>query len=123
MIYFKEESYCITGAALHVYNVLGAGFLEAIYQEALELEFQKRGIPYEREKELTITYDGHKLCQTYKADFVCYNNIIVELKAVNDLNDIHRAQVFNYLKATGFKLGILFNFGNATKLEYERKVK
>ena len=82
MIYFKEESYCITGAALHVYNVLGAGFLEAVYQEALELEFQKRGIPYEREKELTITYDGHKLCQTYKADFVCYNNIIVELKAV-----------------------------------------
>ena len=123
MIYFKQESYDIIGAAMHVYNVLGQGFLEAVYQEALELEFQKRNIPYEREKELTINYDGNILKQTYKADFVCYDNIIVEIKAVSCLDDSHRSQVYNYLKATGAKLGLLLNFGNANGLEYERKLK
>ncbi len=123
MIYFKQESYNITGAAIHVYNVLGLGFLEAVYQEALELEFRKRKTPYEREKELTISYEGKVLKQTYRADFVCYNNIIVELKAVARLDDAHRSQVYNYLKATGLKLGLLLNFGNADGLEYERKVK
>ena len=108
---------------MHVYNVLGLGFLEAVYQEALELEFRKRKIPYEREKELTISYEGKVLKQTYRADFVCYNNIIVELKAVAKLDDAHRSQVYNYLKATGLKLGLLLNFGNADGLEYERKVK
>ena len=79
--------------------------------------------PYEREKELSIDYDGNTLKQTYKADFVCYDNIIVELKAVSKLDDSHRAQVFNYLKATGYKVALLFNFGAAEGLEYERKVK
>ena len=122
MIVYKDEAYKVVGAAFKVYNELGHGFLEAVYQEALEIEFQRRGIPYEREKELRITYDGIELKQTYKADFVCYGKIIVELKAVGVLDDSHRAQVYNYLHATGFRLGILFNFGNADELEYERKV-
>ena len=108
---------------MHVYNTLGPGFLEAVYQEALELELAKRNIPYEREKELSICYNGVVLKQTYRADFVCYGNIIVELKAVAHLDDTHRSQVFNYLKATGYKLGLLLNFGNEDGLEFERKVK
>lgn len=122
MIYYKEESYNVVGAAMHVYNVLGTGFLEAVYQEALAVELTKRGIPFEREKELTITYEGVKLQQTYRTDFVCYGKIIVELKAVSAIEDIHRAQVHNYLKATGCKLGLLVNFCSADKLEYERIV-
>ena len=102
MIYHKQESYNITGAAMHVYNTLGPGFLEAVYQEALELELAKRNIPYEREKELSISYNGVVLKQTYRADFVCYGNIIVELKAVAHLDDTHRSQVFNYLKVRIF---------------------
>ena len=123
MLYNKEQSYAINGAAMNVYNALGHGFLEAVYQEALELEFIKRGIPYEREKELKIFYEGKELRQTYKADFVCYGDIIVELKAVAHLDDSHRSQVFNYLKATGFKLGLLYNFGHYIGLEWERKIR
>ena len=123
MFYYKEETYKINGAAMNVYNALGHGFLEAVYQEALELEFIKRGIPYEREKELKIFYEGKELRQTYKADFVCYGDIIVELKAVAHLDDSHRSQVFNYLKATGFKLGLLYNFGHYNGLEWERKIR
>lgn len=123
MLYNKEQSYAINGAAMNVYNALGHGFLEAVYQEALELEFIKRGIPYEREKELKIFYEGKELRQTYKADFVCYGDIIVELKAVPHLDDSHRSQVFNYLKATGFKLGLLYNFGHYNGLEWERKIR
>lgn len=123
MLYNKEQSYAINGAAMNVYNTLGHGFLEAVYQEALELEFIKRGIPYEREKELKISYEGKELRQTYKADFVCYGDIIVELKAVAHLDDSHRSQVFNYLKATGFKLGLLYNFGHYNGLEWERKIR
>ena len=122
MIIYKDESYKIVGAAFNVYNKLGHGFLEAVYQEALELEFKKQGIPYEREKELKITYDGVELKATYKADFVCYGKIIVELKAVSYLDDSHRAQVYNYLHATGLKLGLLMNFGNTDELEKERIV-
>ena len=122
MIIYKDESYKIVGAAFNVYNKLGHGFLEAVYQEALEIEFKKQGIPYEREKELKITYDGVELKATYKADFVCYGKIIVELKAVSYLEDSHRAQVYNYLHATGFKLGLLMNFGNSDELEKERIV-
>ena len=123
MLYNKEQSYAINGAAMNVYNALGHGFLEAVYQETLELEFIKRGIPYEREKELKIFYEGKELRQTYKADFVCYGDIIVQLKAVAHLDDSHRSQVFNYLKATGFKLGLLYNFGHYNGLEWERKIR
>ena len=122
MIIHKEESYKVVGAAFKVYNTLGSGFLEAVYQEALEIELQRQGIPYEREKELKIQYDGIELKQTYKADFVCFGKIIVELKAVSALEDAHRSQVYNYLHATNYKLGLLLNFGCPDELEYERKV-
>ena len=96
MLYCKEQSYALNGAAMHVYNVMGHGFLEAVYQEILELEFMKRGIPYEKEKELKIYYEGKELQQTYRADFVCYGNIIIELKAVANLDNSHRSQIYNY---------------------------
>ena len=115
-------SYAINGAAFHVYNKLGHGFLEAVYQEALEIEFQRRNIPYEREKELRIQYEDVVLKQTYRADFVCFDKIIVELKAVSALDDAHRSQVFNYLHATGYKLGLLYNFGSSDEVEMERIV-
>ena len=119
---YSAESYAINGAAMEVYNQLGHGFLERVYQEALEKEFLLRGIPFEREKLLTISYKGEKLKQTYKADFVCYGKIIVELKAVSELTDAHRSQVYNYLHATGFRLGIILNFGFSNGLERERIV-
>ena len=122
MIYHKEECYKIIGAAMKVHRLLGAGFLESVYQEALEIEFQRQGIPFEREKELRISYDGIELQQFYKADFVCYGNIIVELKAVSSLDKVHYAQVINYLKATNNKLGLLINFGNHEELIWERIV-
>ena len=122
MIVYKEESYKIIGAAFKVYNNLGHGFLETVYQEALEIEFGRQGIPFEREKELCVIYDGVQLKQTYKADFVCYGKIIVELKAVSELLDAHRSQVYNYLHATGYRLGLLFNFGCSDELEKERIV-
>jgi GxxExxY protein len=121
-LYYKQESYNIIGAAMHVYNTLGTGFLEVVYQEALEIEFKKRGIPYAREKEINIYYDGLMLNTKFRPDFICYDSIIVELKAVKELDDINRTQIFNYLKATNTKLGILINFGHEDKLEYERKI-
>ena len=123
MLYHSNESYAINGAAMQVYNVLGHGFLESVYQEALAIEFTKRGIPYQREKELKIYYDGKELQQTYRADFVCYDDIIVEIKAVSELDGSHRSQVYNYLKATGFKLGLLINFCHYNGIQIERKVK
>ena len=119
---YNNESYAINGAAMEVYNQLGHGFLEAVYQEALEKEFLLRGIPYDREKELTISYKGEILKQKYKADFVCYGNVIVELKAVAKLDNTHCSQVFNYLHATGFRLGLLLNFGYYNGLERKRIV-
>ena len=122
MIFYKEESYKIIGAAMKVYNNLGSGFLEAVYQEALEIELNRLGIPFEREKEVSVYYDGVMLQQTFRADFICCDDIILELKAVSNLTDSHRAQVYNYLKATKMKLGILINFGNSDGLEWERKL-
>ena len=122
MIYHKDECYKIIGAAMKVHRELGAGFLESVYQEALEIELRRQGIPFEREKELRIHYDGKELQQRYKADFVCYDNIIVELKAVSSLDRNHYAQVINYLKATNKKLGLLINFGNHEELIWERFV-
>ena len=122
MLLYESLSYAINNAAFKVYNHLRYGFLEAVYQEALEIEFQRNKIPYEREKELTIIYDGIELQQTFKADFVCYDKVIVELKAVSFLGSSHRSQVYNYLHATGFKLGLLYNFGNIDGLEMERIV-
>ena len=111
MFLYKEESYKIIGAAFAVHRELGCGFLERVYQDALEYEFKERDIPYEREKNIQIMYKGKPLGEPYRADFVCYDKIIVELKAVEELQGIHRSQVVNYLKATGMKLGLLVNFG------------
>ena len=116
---YKEESYKIIGACMEVHKVLGPGFLEAVYQEALAIEFSHQGIPFEQEKELTITFKGIELEKKYNADFVCYGKIILETKAVKELCDNHRAQIINYLKATKMKLGLLVNFGEPS-LKYER---
>ena len=119
LILYKEESYNIIGAAMEVHRVLGCGFTEPIYQEALEWEFHLRGIPYEREKTFRVTYKGQLLDKEFRADFVCYDTIIVELKAVSDFTDEHYAQVYNYLKASDLSLGLLINFGKKS-LEYKR---
>ena len=108
---YKNESYEIVGDIIAVQKELGCGYLERVYQDALEYEFKMRKIPYEREKNIQIMYKGKPLGEPFRADFVCYDKIIVELKAVEELLSIHRAQVLNYLKATGFRLGILVNFG------------
>ena len=118
---YKEEAYKIIGAAMEVHRELGPGFLEAVYQEALELEFQKQNIPYEREKLLNIYYKGIKLKKHYSADFVCYDKIVVELKALSELNNDNAAQILNYLKTSELKLGLLLNFG-AKSLQYKRLV-
>ena len=108
-----SESYAVIGAAMKVHSELGCGFLEAVYQEALEIEFKNKNIPYVREKRLPIYYDGQKLKTYYQADFICYDNIIVELKAIKALSDIEKAQVFNYLKASKLKKALLLNFGES----------
>jgi GxxExxY protein len=115
----KNESFAIIGAAMEVHRTLGCGFVEPVYQEALAIELSKRNIPFEREKELTIEYKGNKLSKTFRADFICYDNIILELKATSDFADEHYAQIYSYLKASKMDLGILINFGK-TSLEYER---
>ena len=116
---YKYECYNIIGCAMEVHNTLGHGFLEAVYQEALEITFKENGIPYEREKELNIYFKGMQLDKKYYADFFCYNNIIVELKASSGLTDAEIGQVINYLKATESKIGLLINFG-LPKLQYKR---
>lgn len=118
---YKTESYDIIGAAMEVHKELGKGFLESVYQEALELEFSSYKVPYEREASVPIIYKNLRLSKYFVADFICYNKIILELKAVSELSPEHTSQVFNYLKATGFKLGILINFGSIS-LQYKRIV-
>jgi len=108
---YQEESYHIIGAALEVHKNLGSGFSEAVYSDALAIEFSHRNIPYEREKRLIIKYKDYILKHYYIADFVCYGNIIVELKVLSAIDNSHYAQVINYLKATGYSLGLLINFG------------
>lgn len=118
-VLLKDESYNIIGACMAVHRELGCGFLEPVYQEALEHEFKQRNIPYVREKSLTILYKGHLLDKKYQVDFICYGNIIIELKALQALNSLHDAQLINYLKATNMQLGILVNFGQRS-LESKR---
>ncbi len=122
MILYEAESYKIMGACFEVHNRMGRGFLEAVYQECLEIEFAERRIPFVSQHKLPIIYKGRTLQQFYKADFVCYDKIIVEVKAVSRLVDEHRAQAIHYLRATGMRLGILVNFCSAPELESERIV-
>ena len=118
---YEGETYKIIGAAMEVHKELGCGFLEAVYQEALEIEFNEQFIPNQRETLITIRYKGFPLQKFYKADFICFKKIIVEIKAVQKLTNIDEAQLFNYLKATGYKVGLLFNFGEET-LRYRRLI-
>jgi len=120
-ILFKELSFAIIGAAMEVHRILGPGFLEAVYQAALEHELTLRGIPFEAQKRLAVTYKG-RLVGEYVADIVVDGQIILELKAISALTKAHEAQAHNYLAATGLRLAILLNFG-AKSLEQERVVK
>jgi GxxExxY protein len=119
---YKNESYAIQGAVYTVYREMGSGFLEAVYQECMEKEMTSLNIPFRSKVELALTYKGEKLQQTFRPDFLCYEKIIVELKAVKEVTDEHRAQVFNYLKATGYRLGLLINFGHSPKATIQRVV-
>ena len=115
------QTYAIIGAAMEVHRQLGHGFLEAVYQEALAKELKLRNIPFEREVELVISYKGEPLVSKYRADFICFGEVILELKAASRLTSADEAQVINYLKATGFHHALLINFGTSS-LQYERKV-
>ncbi len=118
---YKDEVYAIVGAAMEVHRTLGCGFLEAVYQEALEIKFNNRGIPHFAQKELPLIYKGRLLKKAYVADFVAYDMIIIELKASNGLTTLDDAQIINYLKASGLLVGVLINFGKDS-LEWKRKV-
>ena len=119
---YRDETYAIVGAAMDVYYRLGCGFLEPVYQEALEIELGFREIPFTAQQELPIKYKDITLKKYYKADFVCFGKIIVEIKAVAALSPVDWAQLLNYMKASGFRVGLLFNFGSHGRLEYKRLV-
>ena len=119
---YKDEVFAIQGAVFEVYKNLGTGFLENVYQEALEMELTSRGIPFRSQAEIEIRYKGKVLKQSYRADIVCYDKIILELKAVKVLLPEHEAQLQNYLKATSMRLGLLINFCHMPKVEIKRIV-
>ncbi|MBN1887332.1 MAG: GxxExxY protein [Thermoflexales bacterium] len=119
---YKDEVYALVGAAMQVYTSLGSGFLEAVYQEALEIEFAERRIPFEAQRELHIYYREHCLNKTYMADFIAFGQVVLEIKALDCLTAREEAQLLNYLKATGMQVGVLINFGSADKLEWKRMV-
>jgi GxxExxY protein len=119
---FKDEVYAIMGAAMDVHRELGSGFLESVYQEAMEVELTRRQIHFESQKPIRIIYKGEVLKKEFMADLICYEKIIVELKAQDSLSGREEAQVLNYLKATGIKLGVVINFGSHPKLEWKRLV-
>lgn len=119
---YKDEAYAIIGAAMEVYNQLGPGFAEAVYQEALAIELSERNIPFVEQQTIQILYKGKPLRQHYVPDFFVYDKIIVEIKAIKKIGPLEQGQILNYLKATGVRLGLLINFGNDYKLDWERKV-
>ncbi len=116
-----NETFAIIGSAMNVHKEFGHGFLEAVYQEALEYEFKLNNIPFEKEKYLQVYYKGSVLKCHYQADFVCFDSVIVELKAIQQLTNANEAQVINYLKASGLNRALLINFG-ASSLQYKRLV-
>jgi GxxExxY protein len=120
---YKNEVYTIVGAAMEVYNVLGPGFLEAVYQESLEHELVARGIPFAAQKELSICYKHVRLNKSYFADFLVFDRVIVEIKALDSLTTREEAQLLNYLKATGLQVGLLLNFGSSGKLQWRRMIR
>ena len=120
-IIYKDESYAIIGACMKVHRALGPGFLEAVYEEVIEKEFIVQNIPYKRQVKLDLYYEGVQLKKYYRADFVCYDSIIVELKAVTQIPSVFYAQLQNYLKCTNMELGMLINFGTSS-LTYKRIV-
>ena len=116
-----KRTYKIIGAALEVHKELGCGFLESVYQEALGREFSTQGIPFKSQPVIQINYKGKPLNKTYQPDFVCYEEIVVEIKAISNLSGVEEAQLINYLKATKLKTGLLINFGSKS-LEHKRLV-
>lgn len=122
MLHLEAETFELRGAIFEVSRVMGHGFLEAVYQECLALEFDQRRIPFKTSQPLALAYKGATLKQTYVPDFICYDQIIVELKALRETVPEHRSQVLNYLKATNLKLGFLVNFGCAPQARIERLV-
>ncbi len=120
-ILYRQESYKLIGLCMEVHRELGSGFLEQVYQEALEILFIENRILYSKEAELSINFRDRRPLNKRYADFVCFDKIILELKAVSEITELHEAQIFNYLKATGFQLGILINFGQKS-LKYKRIV-
>lgn len=119
---FANEVYRIQGAIFDVHREMGGGFLESVYQECLASEFRRREVPFDAQCSLRLSYKGDPLRQSFVADFVCFGQVLIELKAVRILAPEHRAQVINYLRATGLKLGLLVNFGPNPKVEIERLV-
>ena len=117
---YETETYNLLGACFEVYKDKGCGFLEAVYQECLEMELGDRKVEFAARRPLQLSYKGRPLKQAYEPDFLCFGKIIVEIKAVKELTDEHRAQVINYLKATGMELGLLVNFGKYPKVQHER---
>ncbi len=119
----KDEVYAIIGAAIEVHRELGSGFLESVYQEALELELEIRKIPFKSQQAMIIDYKEHQLRQNYIADLLCYNQIVVELKALTRFTGREEAQLIHYLKATGLRVGLLINFGSVGRLEWKRFIR
>lgn len=119
---YRDEGYAILGACFEVYKEKGCGFLEGVYQECLEIELGLRGIPFQSQQELSLAYKGVPLRKKYIPDLICCGNIIVEIKAVSEVTDEHRAQLMNYLKATGCRVGYLINFAHFPKIQHERFV-
>jgi len=118
----EEETYEILGACFEVYKEKGCGFLEAVYQESLGIEFELQGIPARPQVQIPLNYKDRRLKKIYEADFICFDKVLVEIKAMSALTDEHRAQIQNYLHATGLKVGLLVNFGHFPKVEHERFV-
>ena len=121
-VIYKDEVYAVIGAAFEVYNTLGPGFLEAVYQEALAIEFKNRQIPFQEQTPVDIEYKDEPLKTKYYADFLCYSEVLVEIKALEDLVSSNEAQLLHYMKGTKLPVGVLINFGNANKLEWKRFV-